>query len=89
MKSEIREGEGSRRKERPERKVAWVFIVLGVLILLAWLIYRFISRLQTITISVSSVSFGLIITGGLILFISVLVERIREKRTDRYRDIEK
>ncbi|MBD3178214.1 MAG: hypothetical protein GF417_00695 [Candidatus Latescibacteria bacterium] len=89
----MKEVNGKREKVegagRPERTLAWSMIAAGAVILLGWVLYRFVSRLHTITVSVGTVSAGLIIAGAVILFISVLVERIRERKTDRYRDIEK
>jgi len=75
--------------QRPERIVAFGFIILGAAILLLWVIFKLLSQLHTIRLSVGSVSFGLITIGVVILFFSVLAERLRERKTDRYRDIEK
>lgn len=75
--------------KRPERIVAFGFIITGAAILLLWILFKLLSQLHTVRLSVSTVSFGLIIIGAVILFISVLAERLREKKTDRYRDIEK
>ncbi len=75
--------------QRPERIVAFGFIITGAAILLLWILFKLLSQLHTVRLSVSTVSFGLIIIGAVILFISVLAERLRERKTDRYREIEK
>ena len=76
---------------RIERGLGWIFVSIGAIILLAYGAFHFVRDfLQdsqeplVIKIGVTSA-----ILGAIILFISVLRERLFIRKTDKYKEIEK
>ena len=70
---------------RFERKTAWIIILAGAA---ASVLYFLIMMLREIgKITIGTVSMAVLLTGLIVLLISVIRERIHQKRTDRYKDI--
>ncbi len=67
---------------RLERKTGWVVLVVGLLLVLAYGVYAFITT-PWLTAMVK-VLIAIPVAGMAILFLSVLRQRIRATRTDRY-----
>lgn len=84
---ETMDGYWAQVSSRLSRGGGWIFLIIGSIILALYAIYRF-----TIDPSIHSfikVTIAAIVIGIVLLFISVLIERIRDLKTDRYRGIEK
>lgn len=67
---------------RLERKTGWIILILGMIALCAYGIVLFFTEDE-----ISLLAKGLItapIAGGIVLFLSVLRQRIRAAKTDRY-----
>ncbi len=72
---------------RLSRGGGWIFLVAGSIILVLYAIYRFAvdPGIQSIIkITIAAIAIGIIF-----LFISVLIDRIKSLKTDRYRGIKK
>lgn len=72
---------------RLSRGGGWIFLIIGSVILIIYAIYRF--AIDPSVHSLVKVTIAAIVIGIVLLFISVLLERIRDLKTDRYRGIEK
>ena len=69
------------------RRAGWLLLIGGALIgggLLAWEVFSGVSELSLL----EKVIFGGIYGGLLLLFISVLRQRLIERKTDKYKDVE-
>lgn len=66
---------------RIHRGLGWLFYLAGALILLAYAAYAFLTSTAAGWIKIGVLAFGL---GFLLLLLSVLRQRLREARTDRY-----
>ena len=72
---------------RLSRGGGWIFLIIGSVILIIYAICRF--AVDPSVHSLVKVTIAAIVIGIVLLFISVLLERIRDLKTDRYRGIEK
>ncbi|MCK4236292.1 MAG: sigma-70 family RNA polymerase sigma factor [Candidatus Krumholzibacteria bacterium] len=72
---------------RIERKTAWIFIIAGALMLIAYEVYR--ATLSFGKVTFEKVALVLFIVGAVLLLISVVRERVHQYKTDRYKDIER
>lgn len=71
---------------RATRGIGWLFFIGGLLLLGGWAIFGFILE-STIPLGVKLLTFA--IYGGLgALFVSVLWQRLVERKTDKYKDVE-
>jgi predicted anti-sigma-YlaC factor YlaD len=70
---------------RLERKIGWILLILGAVMIAGWQIYHAVTDFGRITFG--KVALVVLIAGALILLVSVIRERIHQYRTDRYRDI--
>ncbi|MEW5807620.1 MAG: zf-HC2 domain-containing protein [Acidobacteriota bacterium] len=69
------------------RGTGWTLFLIGTVILIAYAIYQFVidrSIDAFIKTTVAAVVIGIVM-----LFVSVLIERLRDLKTDRYRGVEK
>ncbi len=70
---------------RIERKTGWILFVLGAVLIAAYEIYRSVRNLGEFSFIKTA---GLvIILGVLLLLVSVIRERIHQRKSDRYRDV--
>lgn len=76
---------------RLERGVAWVLISLGAIVLLAWGAWEVVMELlaDTDTPGFIKLAVGALAIGGVILFVSVVREKLFVRRADPYKDIER
>ncbi len=72
---------------RIERKTAWIFILLGGILIILYELYRAVRDMGELTIS--KIAIILLLTGLAILLASVVRERIHQRKVDRYRDIKR
>ena len=70
---------------RVERRAAWIFILVGAVILPGYEIYRAVRSFGAITIE--KIAILILLAGIVLLLVSVLRERIHQHKTDRYKDI--
>jgi len=69
------------------RGVGWIFFIIGSIILAIYAIYQFAVD-RTID-SFVKIVIAAIVIGLVMLFLSVLIERMRERKTDRYTGVQK
>jgi len=72
---------------RIERRAAWVFIIAGTAMLVAFALHEAIQSLRVITFE--KIAVLLVAFGGALLLISLIRERICERRVDPYRDVKR
>lgn len=72
---------------RLERKTAWVFIIVGAIMLIGYELYRAVVSFGKITFEKAALA--VFAAGALLLFVSVIRERIHQYRGDRYRNIDR
>ena len=72
---------------RIERRTAWIFIIAGALMLIAYELYRSVLSFGKITFE--KVALVLFVVGGILLIVSVVRERAHQYKTDRYKDVER
>ena len=72
---------------RIERKTAWIFILIGGLLVILYEVYRAVRNFGELTFE--KIAIILLITGFLMLLVSVLRERIHQRKVDRYKDIKR
>ena len=70
---------------RIERKTAWIFVLVGGILLVLYEIYRSIRNFGEITFE--KIVAIILITGMVMLLVSVVRERIHQRKTDKYKDI--
>jgi len=72
---------------RIERRVAWIFILIGTAIFAVYAVYETIRSFKELTWDKIAAVFILI--GVLLLIISVVRERYHQYKVDRYKDIKR
>lgn len=72
---------------RIERKTAWIFIIVGALMLVAYEVFRAFRSFGEITFE--KIALVIFIFGLILLLVSVVRERIHQYGTDRYKDVER
>ena len=70
---------------RLERKSAWLLVIAGALIVTGYFAFQALRNFGEITIG--KIGIVVLFAGFIVLFISVLRERIHQKKTDRYDDV--
>jgi len=63
----------------------WMFIIIGSLLMMAYSFFQFI--VSTEMHSFEKIIIGLLGVGGLLLFVSVLKQRLIAMKNDKYKDI--
>lgn len=72
---------------RTERRLGFVFLAAGVVMILLYLLYRALRSPDLLTYE--GISIALILLGLIVLFISVARERYHEHKHDPYREVER
>jgi anti-sigma factor RsiW len=72
---------------RIERKTAWVCIIAGLAMLVAFALHEAMQSLRVITFE--KIAFLLVAIGGVLLLISLIRERFHQYRVDPYRDVKR
>jgi hypothetical protein len=72
---------------RTERRLGFLFLAGGAVMLLLYLLYRALRSPQLFTYE--GISVALILLGLIVLFISVARERYHEHKSDPYREVER
>lgn len=72
---------------RLERKTAWIFIIVGAVMLVGYELYRAVASFGRITFE--KVALVVFAVGALLLLISVIRERIHQHRGDKYSKIDR
>ncbi len=72
---------------RTSRGIGWLLFIGGLLIAAGYGIYEFIRELESIP-TIALMIIGGVYGGLLLLFVSVLRQRLIERRTDKYEDVE-
>ncbi len=72
--------------KRVARPAGWIFLVIGVVIYLAYAVYTFITSEANLFEQLAT---GFVVVGFVVLLASVGYERIRSYRTDPYKGVEK
>jgi len=72
---------------RLERKAAWIFIIVGAIMLIGYELYRAVDSFGKITFEKAALV--VFAVGALLLLVSVIRERIHQYRGDRYRNIDR
>jgi predicted anti-sigma-YlaC factor YlaD len=76
---------------RIERGISWIFISIGAIIILSFACWQWITHLLADSEIHPLLKAGIIIliVGGIILFISILREKIMVRKVDKYREVER
>jgi hypothetical protein len=76
---------------RIERGISWIFISIGAIIVLLFVLWNFINEILVDQHLHPLLKVGIfsLLVGGVILLISVIREKIMVKRVDKYREIER
>jgi len=72
---------------RTSRGIGWLALIGGLLLAAGFAIYEFVKELDSMS-PLSILIIGGIYGGLLLLFVSVLRQRLVERKTDRYKDVE-
>ncbi len=72
---------------RLSRGFGWIFFIAGSAILFVYAFYQF--AVDTTINAFFKIIIAAIVIGLAMLFISVLIERLRDMKTDRYRGVQK
>jgi hypothetical protein len=72
---------------RLERKFAWWFVIIGAVMLLSNVLYKVLQDFGRLTFEKLAVV--VFIVGAVLLLISVVRERIHQRKTDKYKDIQR
>jgi len=72
--------------QRVTHKSGWVLYVVGLAVLVGWGLYQF-SRDDEVHL-VEKIATGMVLMGVVLLFVSVLRQRLNEARNDRYKDVQ-
>ena len=72
---------------RIERRVAWMIMLVGAVMLIVYQLYQAASNFGRITFE--KVAIVLFAAGAVLLLISVIRERVHQYKVDRYKDIER
>jgi hypothetical protein len=71
---------------RITRPAGWIFLVIGIVMYLAYAVYTFIQSPMDLFEKLAT---GFVVIGFIVLLASVAYERIRSFRTDPYKGVEK
>ena len=76
---------------RIERGISWIFISIGAIIVLLVVLWNFINEILVNQNLHPLLKIGIftLLMGGVILFISIVREKIMVKRVDKYKEIER
>jgi len=69
------------------RGISWLLILVGIAIIVGFAIYQFIQE-PGVEAIVRVAIFALFI-GFFLLLVSILIERLKEYKTDKYKEIDK
>lgn len=69
------------------RGIGWLLVIGGVLVAAGFLVYEVLTNFSSWGL-MEKLIVGGIYGGGLLLFISVLRQRLIERKKDRYKDVE-
>jgi Putative zinc-finger len=72
---------------RTERRLGFLFLAAGVVMVLLYLLYRALRSPELLTYE--GISIALILLGLIVLFVSVARERYYEHKNDPYREVER
>lgn len=72
---------------RIERKSAWVLIIAGMTMLVAFALHEAIQSFRVITFE--KIAALLVAIGGVLLLISLIRERVHQYRVDPYKDVKR
>lgn len=72
--------------QRVTQKSGWALYVVGLAVLVGWGLYQF-SRDDEVHL-VEKIATGMVLMGVVLLFVSVLRQRLSEARNDRYKDVQ-
>ncbi len=76
---------------RIERRIAWVLVSIGTVILITWALFQAVENILADTQLVGVVKTGIVLAlaGFVILIVSVLREKLIIKKTDPYKEIQR
>ena len=76
---------------RIERSIAWIFVSIGAVILITWGLFQAVENMLADTQLVGIVKIGIIfaLAGFVILFVSVLREKLIIRKSDPYKEIQR
>jgi anti-sigma factor RsiW len=72
---------------RLERKTAWIFIIVGAIMLIGYELYRAVASFGGITFEKAALV--IFAVGALLLLVSVIRERLHQYRGDKYSKIDR
>ncbi|MBN1164128.1 MAG: zf-HC2 domain-containing protein [Candidatus Krumholzibacteriota bacterium] len=72
---------------RVERKSAWILFISGLILVSAYAVFRVVRDFGAFTFEKAALL--ILLAGVLLLLISVVRERIHQKKVDKYKDIER
>jgi len=71
---------------KTSRRIGWILFVAGILVVMSYGAYEFLTRGEgPLLVRLAT---GTIIVGLISLFVSVLRQRLIERRTDKFKDVE-
>ena len=68
------------------RRIGWLLFALGVLTVVSYAAYEFVS--DDAVSAILKTAFAAVVVGLILLFVSVLRQRLIDRRTDKYEDVE-
>jgi len=76
---------------RTERKIGWIFFSIGTIILLIFGVYSLIGEMikESDMPLINKIGIGMLIIGGIVLFVSILREQLFARKNERYKEVEK
>ena len=72
---------------KASRGIGWLMLVGGLLIAAGLAVYEFVMNVNSLPLTVRLIVGG-VYGGLLLLFVSVLRQRLIERKTDKYKDVE-
>ena len=64
----------------------WLLVVAGTVVLTAWGVYSYIKSPEDLWTKLAT---GALVIGFVLLLLSAVLDRVRDLRTDRYREVER
>lgn len=76
---------------RLERGISWIFISIGAIIVLSFILWNFVHNLliDTQLNPILKIGILLVLIGVVILFISIVREKLMVKKVDKYKEVER
>jgi len=68
------------------RPTGWLLVIVGALALAAWGVYSYVRSPEDLWTKLAT---GALVIGFVLLLLSAILDRVKDLRTDRYREVER